>query len=212
MKIKWYGHSFFSFTTEEGIVLITDPFDGSIGYKTPRLEADIILVSHGHNDHSYIENITGKKLVVNKPGYHKVNGLNVKGIKTYHDDVEGEERGENIVFTFEIDGLKICHMGDIGHVPTRQQIEEIGEIDILLIPVGGTFTIDASAAQETISFFKPKIVIPMHFKTPDVVQPIAPVDDFLERMGGGEYVNCCFMEVTPKTLPEEQKTFILRYN
>lgn len=211
MKIKWYGHSCFVFTASDGTRLVTDPFDGSIGYKIPRVEADIILVSHDHYDHNYIEAISGDPVIVNTPGSHNVRGVHINGISTFHDDMKGGKRGSNIIFVFKMDGLNVCHLGDLGHILLREHVEKIGPVDVLHIPVGGTFTIDAAAAQEVVSQLKPRVIIPMHFKTQDVSLPIAPVDDFIERMGGGEELNSCFVEITSETLPVDQKIIVLKY-
>jgi L-ascorbate metabolism protein UlaG (beta-lactamase superfamily) len=211
MKIRWYGHSCFSFTAEDSTRLIVDPFDGSIGYKIPNVDADIVIVSHDHYDHNYTEAISGSPVIVNSPGTYKIKDIPIKGISTYHDELKGDKRGENIVFIFEMDGLKICHLGDLGHVLTREQAEKIGRPDILLIPVGGTFTIDITAAEEVINQLEPKLIIPMHFKTEDVSLPIAPVDDFIERVGGGKMMDTCYLDITRQTLPVIPSVWVMNY-
>ena len=211
MKIRWYGHSCFSFTAQDSTRLITDPFDGSIGYKIPHVDADIVTVIHDHNDHNYTEAVSGLPVIVNSPGTYKIKGIPITGVGTYHDELQGEKRGGNIVFIFEMDDLKICHLGALGHVLTREQAERIGCPDILLIPVGGTFTIDATAAEEVINQLEPKLIIPMHFKTKDVSLPIAPVDDFLEQVGGGKMIDTCYFDITRQTLPVIPSVWVMNY-
>jgi L-ascorbate metabolism protein UlaG (beta-lactamase superfamily) len=214
MKIKWYGHSCFGLTAENGKRVITDPFDGSIGYKIPTIDADIVTVSHDHYDHNYVEAVRGNPEIVKTPGSHRVKGIKIHGFKTYHDDVQGQKRGENIIFVIEIDGIRVCHLGDLGHILTRDKVKEIGEVDVLLIPVGGTFTIDACDAKEVVEQLKPRIIIPMHYKTEDVSLPIAPVEEFLEKMGMGEQVEDNSIRIRKDELPprEEPVLYVLDYS
>lgn len=211
MRLRWYGHSCFAITTAAGTRIVTDPFDGSIGYDIPRIEADIVLVSHDHYDHNYVEAIMGEPKVIKTPGPHKIADVVIKGVPTFHDDLGGEKRGPNTVFIIEADGLRICHLGDLGHVLTRSQVADIGSIDVLLIPVGGTFTINACSAMEVVNQLNPKVVIPMHFKTPDEALPIDPADKFLEKAGGAERLANSFIELGPEDLPGEMKVVVLNY-
>lgn len=165
MRIKWLGHSCFKITSKNGIRIVTDPFDDNVGYKLPAVETDIVTISHGHFDHNFIDCIMGNFEVVNKVGNFYIKDVPITGIHTYHDDEQGAKRGDNIVYTFEIDDLKICHLGDLGHVLTPSQIEMIGKVDILLIPVGGVYTINSEGALNVVKQLNPSIVIPMHYKT-----------------------------------------------
>ncbi|MFW6118356.1 MAG: MBL fold metallo-hydrolase [Chloroflexota bacterium] len=194
MKVKWLGHSCFLVTSREGLRIITDPYavTGGINYSPIEETADIVAVSHGHDDHSNISAVQGKPEVVRGDGTNTAKGIQFRGIATYHDASQGTQRGPNTVFCFAADDMKLCHLGDLGHVLTPGQVNEIGTVDILFIPVGGLFTIDACIASRICDQLKPKVVIPMHFKTPKCAYPIAGVEDFLKgkknvrRVGGSE--------------------------
>lgn len=183
MKIKWLGHSCFLLTSESGIRILTDPFDAQVGYALPTVEADIVTTSHSHSDHNYIQAVKGRFKHLNEPGIYEQNGIIVTGVATFHDDVEGKKRGRNIVFVFEMDGLRICHLGDIGHVLTGQQLVMIGKIDIVMVPVGGTYTVNATEAFKTVKLLNPAVTIPMHFQTPVLGLPIDRVEKFLNEVG-----------------------------
>jgi len=180
MKIKWLGHATFLITSDTGIKIITDPYmpTDELRYGEINEPADIVTVSHDHFDHNNVASVRGKPEVVR--GTAEVKGIKFRGITTYHDEFQGEKRGKNTVFCFELDGLKICHLGDLGHLLTDKQASEIGEVDILLIPVGGFYTIDALVASQVCGWLKPKAIIPMHFKTDRCHLPIATVDEFLK--------------------------------
>jgi len=182
MKVKWLGHSCFLVTSKSGIRIITDPYavGGGINYAPIEETADIVVVSHGHSDHSNVSAVQGKPEVVKGDGIKTAKGIQFKGITTYHDASQGTQRGLNTIFCFTIDDIKLCHLGDLGHVPSPGQVNEIGAVDILFIPVGGFYTIDASVASQVCDKLKPKVVIPMHFKTPKCTYPIAGVEDFLK--------------------------------
>lgn len=211
MKIRWFGHACFLMESQDGTKIVTDPFDGSVGYKMPTMEADIVTVSHDHYDHNYVEGVQCDPTVVNSPGECNISGINIKGIPAFHDEVKGAKRGPVVIFVYEIDGLTICHMGDLCHLLSKSQLEEIGKVDVLLIPVGGTFTLDADGASAVIEQIQPKIVIPMHYQTPAVSMPIDPVDNFLEKMGIGEHIDSTTIEVTPETLGNELRVLVLNY-
>lgn len=210
MKIEWFGHDCFRLTSADGTRILTDPFNEKVGYKVPHVETDLVTCSHGHYDHHSVEVVKGHPPVIDKPGKHLFKGIAITGTPTWHDHEQGKARGENTVFTYEIDGLRIAHMGDLGHVPDKAQVAAIGHIDIMMVPVGGYFTIDAAEAIEVIQLFSPRIVIPMHFKTPVMNFPIAGVDVFLRLAGAAEKHGQSF-EITAQTLPAQQKTFILDY-
>jgi len=183
MKIRWFGHACFLLTSSEGVRVLTDPFDDQVGYELPAVEADIVTTSHDHFDHNYTQIVKGTFLHVNKPGETQKDGIRIFGVMTYHDKDQGSKRGENVVYTFDIDGLRICHFGDIGHVPSAQQIAEIGDIDVALLPVGGIFTVDATEAYEIVKLLKPKVTIPMHYKTPYLKFGLDDVNSFLSKAG-----------------------------
>lgn len=189
--------------------IVTDPFDPSLGYKIPSLEADMVTVSHEHYDHNATDQVKGNPEIVRGVGEKKIKDIAIRGVDTFHDKAQGSERGGNIVFSFEIDGMKIIHLGDLGHILTQEQIENIGEVDILLIPVGGTFTIDAQEATQVVGQLKPKITIPMHYKTPAITLPIEGVEGFLSGKKNIERTK--ELEVRKEELPKEEKIIVLEY-
>jgi L-ascorbate metabolism protein UlaG (beta-lactamase superfamily) len=182
MKVKWLGHACFLITSRDGLRVITDPYavSGGISYSPLRETADIVVVSHDHGDHNNVSAVQGKPEVVKGSGKKFVKGIKFNGVATSHDTSHGRERGLNTVTCFILDDLRLCHLGDLGHVLSAAQVTEIGAVDILFIPVGGYFTIDASAANQVCDQLKPRVVIPMHFKTPKCAYPIASVEDFLK--------------------------------
>jgi len=212
MKIKWLGHSCFLITSKDGTRVITDPYavGGGINYSPIEETADVVVVSHGHGDHSNVSAVQGKPEVVRGDGTKTAKGIHFKGITTYHDASQGKQRGPNTVFCFTLDGIKLCHLGDLGHVLDPEQVTEFGAVDILLVPVGGYFTIDASEASQVCNQLKPKVVIPMHFKTPKCAYPIAGVEDFLRgkidvrRVGGSE------VDVEQEKLPAATEIVLLQ--
>lgn len=165
MTITWYGQSCFRLEAKEGSVLI-DPFSKEIGLKPPRIKDDVVLVTHQHSDHNNIEDANPEAFIIQNPGEYENHGIAIQGIQSFHDNKEGAERGLNTIYVLKAEELTICHLGDLGHPLTDHQIEEIGDVDILMIPVGGTYTIDAKTAIEVINQVEPKIVIPMHYMVP----------------------------------------------
>lgn len=185
MKIKWNGHASFTITASDGTVIVTDPYDptgygGVLMYEQVKDKADGVLVSHDHADHNYVKGIPGSPEVIKGPG--RVKDIKVKGIPTYHDESGGSQRGENIVFVFAVDGMNICFAGDLGHLLSNEQIDAIGPLDLLLIPVGGTYTVDADGAAKIAEALNPRLIIPMHYKTDKCDLPISAVDNFLDKM------------------------------
>ena len=179
MDITYIGHSSFKIKTKSATV-ITDPFDpASTGIKFPPQEADIVTISHDHADHNYLEKISGYKKVVAGPGEYEIMGISIIGISTFHDDKEGSERGKNTIYVYEAEGLRIVHLGDLGHALSESQIEALGEVDILMIPVGGVYTIGPKEASDLVSAVEPYFVIPMHFGG-DKLQPL---EAFLKEVG-----------------------------
>ena len=182
MTIKFLGHASFLITSDEGVRIITDPYEsggynGALRYGPITDEADIVTISHDHADHNYVAGVPGNPVVITEST--EVSGVSFRVIDSYHDDVKGAERGPNRIFCFQVDGIRVCHLGDLGHLLSTEQATSIGDVDVLLIPVGGHFAIDARGATQTIGQLQPSVVIPMHFKTPKVDFPIAPVDEFL---------------------------------
>ena len=202
------GHSCFRIKGSQAIV-ITDPFPPDLGYSLGKQTADIVTVSHQHPSHMYTEAISGEPRIVSGPGEYEISGVLIIGIATFHDSVRGQTRGKNTAYLMEIDGISICHLGDLGHVLSSEQVEEIGDIDVLLLPVGGVSTINAAMAAEVIRQLEPKVVIPMHYKTPLLKRELDPVDDFLREMGVGQVEPRARLSVSRTNLPPSTQVFIL---
>jgi L-ascorbate metabolism protein UlaG (beta-lactamase superfamily) len=165
-------------TDSKGTRVFTDPFDPKTGYSLPKTETDFVTCSHDHFDHNYLEAAAGTPDVIDKAGEYEVNGLRIRGIETNHDNVGGTKRGKNIVFIFEMDGMRIAHFGDIGEIPDEETLKAIGGVDVMLVPIGGIYTIDHTEALRLANLVRPNVVIPMHYSTPDVnikLGPLAPM-------------------------------------
>jgi len=210
MKIKWLGHASFMVTSETGIKIITDPYvtAENLNYGEINESADIVTVSHEHGDHSNVSGVRGNPEAVR--GTAKVKGIEFKGIPTYHDDVGGKLRGKNTVFCFKVDGVRVCHLGDLGHQLSPQQIAELGSVDILLIPVGGFYTIDAKVAGQLCDRLKPKVIIPMHFKNDKCAFPIAGVDEFLKGKKGVSRLDTSEVDFKQGELPASTQIMVLK--
>ncbi|MDD2753176.1 MAG: MBL fold metallo-hydrolase [Candidatus Portnoybacteria bacterium] len=202
MVITWYGQSCFKIQSGE-TVLFTDPFAKEIGLTPPRGQANIVTISHNHFDHNNSEAINGGSLVIDEPGEYESKGVDIKGILSFHDDKEGKERGTNTIYIIDMEGMKICHLGDLGQAKlTAEQVEKIDGVDILMIPVGGTYTIDEEMAAEIINQIEPRIVIPMHYKIPGLTSKIEGVDAFLKEMGVAKKETVDKLTLKKKDLPE----------
>lgn len=212
MRIKWLGHSCFKMSNKKGIRVLTDPFDDNVGYKLPTVETDIITMSHGHYDHNFVDCVMGNFEIVNKIGNFYVKDIPIKGVHTCHDEENGQKRGDNTAYIYEMDGVKVCHLGDLGHLLSPEQIDMIGEVDVLLIPVGGVYTIDAEKAVQVVYQLKPSVVIPMHYKTPALKFQLDPIDKFIELMGKGERTGTQFIQINTEDLNKDNlKVYILNY-
>ncbi|WP_160679915.1 MBL fold metallo-hydrolase [Clostridium sp. C8-1-8] len=215
MKIKWYGHSCFMITSENGTRILIDPYKNMLGYKLPEeIEAEIVATSHVHGDHNYIQAVKGSFVHINKTGSFLEHGIEIKGVETFHDKVSGAKRGKNIVYNFTIDGIKLCHCGDLGHTLSDDLVKEIGEVDILLVPVGGGFTIDAADAVKVMHKLNPTVVIPMHYRT-KALGPMglafAKVDKFLaaSALQVKEYKE---LELNSTNIREYSGIALMKYN
>lgn len=210
MDITWYGHSCFRLS-ERGVTIITDPFIDDMGYERPRVRTDVVTISHDHPGHNSRIGFRGGPRFFDGPGEYEVKGVFITGIATYHDGRRGAIRGLNTVFLFEFDGLTVCHLGDLGHVPVQSQVETLSDVDVLLVPVGGLHTIDASNAAEVISLIEPRLVIPMHYKTPVEKAKLQTVDKFLKEMGLAPMPAQPELKVTKSSLPDETQVVVLDY-
>jgi L-ascorbate metabolism protein UlaG (beta-lactamase superfamily) len=186
MMISYLGHSCFKLQDKlgpEGVTLVTDPFDKATGFKVPNFEADIVTISHQHHDHNNAEALRGEPFIINTPGEYDVKNVMVQGMEVFHDDKGGAERGKNIIYQIKMDDLTLAHLGDLGHVLTDEQLEQIGDIDILFIPVGGKYTIDAKKAVEVVSQLEPRIVVPMHYAVAGMKSDLDGVEKFIKELG-----------------------------
>lgn len=163
--------------------MVTDPFDKSVGLKAPNFEADIITVSHSHFDHNNVSALRGQPYIIKTAGEYDIKGVTIYGVESWHDDKQGKERGTNIIYRIDMDDVSIVHLGDLGHILDNKQLEILVGTDVLLIPVGGKFTIDAKQAMEVVSQIEPRIVIPMHYKLPDLTMALDGVDKFIKEIG-----------------------------
>jgi len=187
MDIVYLGHSSFRLKGKVAS-LVTDPFDPKmVGLSFPKVSADIVTVSHDHKDHNKVELVKDVKKVIAGPGEYEINGVSVIGIQSYHDDKKGKLRGKNTIYVIEMDGLRIVHLGDLGHKLSERMVEQIGNVDILMIPVGGEYTINTSIAVEVVRSIEPKLVIPMHFKTPklkpETFAKLTTEESFVKELG-----------------------------
>lgn len=210
MDITWYGHSCFRLS-DRGVTVVTDPPSDDMGYERPRIRADVVTISHEHPGHNNRIGFRGGPKFFGGPGEYEVKGVFITGIATYHDGRKGASRGRNTVFLFEFDGVTICHLGDLGHVPTQAEVEALSSVDVLLIPVGGVNTIDPSKASEVISLIEPLLVVPMHYKTPVEKAKLQTVDKFLKEMGLDPMPLQLELKVTKSSLPEETQVVLLDY-
>jgi len=180
-----------------------------MGYSLGKQTANIVTVSHQHPSHSYVQDIGGEPKLVKGPGEYEISNVLIIGIATYHDSVKGQTRGKNTVYLMEIDGVAVCHLGDIGHVLSDEHVEEMGNVDVLLLPVGGVSTINAAMAAEVIRKLEPKAVIPMHYKTPVLDRELDPVEDFLKEMGMGQVEPRPKLSISKSNLPISTQVFVL---
>ncbi len=207
VSLRWFGHACFMIRGSKTVV--TDPFhQRDVGYPTPDVEADIVTVSHDHFDHNKVEVLKGNPKVVRGAGEFEVEGVKIKGVKTFHDSSGGRQRGENVVFKIELDGIKFCHLGDLGHVLGDEEVKEIGDVDVLLVPVGGFFTIGPEEASKVVEQLSPKVVVPMHYKTEVIDFPIKPVDEFLK---GKENVRRFDTSEVEVKIPERREIWVLKW-
>ncbi len=219
MKIQWIGHAAFLLVTDDGTRIITDPYEsgsygGALGYGPIQMAADIVTISHEqHEDHNYTKAVQGDPVIIkglveeNKD----IGGINIHRVHAFHDKSKGKERGENYISIIKADGLSICHMGDLGHILTNEQIKDIGQLDVLLIPIGGVYTIGPKEATKIINQLKPRIAIPMHYKTSKCGFPLATVDEFLEGKEKIKEKDDTTIEIQADSLPQATEIVVLAH-
>ncbi len=208
MRIQYLGHSSFLIKTKEASIL-TDPFDPKMtGLKFPKVEADIITVSHQHRDHNQTELVEGKRVVFDFPGEYESRGVRFYGYQVFHDDQGGGERGENIIFKIIAEGITVVHCGDLGHMPANEILAQLDDVDILMVPVGGIYTIDAKTAKELGDKLSPKLTIPMHYLVPAMNQEtfgqLAPVSEYLKLAGKEGLEPVRRLDVKAESMPENE--------
>jgi len=210
MKIRYLGHSSFLLTESTGTSILTDPY-GEIGYELPNVQADAVTVSHGHYDHNNIHAVQGYPKIFEKEGQYEFGGVHISAVKSFHDNEFGEKRGENLIFKFRMDGIEICHLGDLGEDCSSALIESLLPVDVLLIPVGGTYTLDSEQAKEYVDRIMPPIVIPMHYKTKNLNLDIDKPDEFLDMFDKQdvEELEDFEIELSRDDIDEEQTKIIL---
>jgi L-ascorbate metabolism protein UlaG (beta-lactamase superfamily) len=214
MNIRFLGHACFLVTDSAGTKIVFDPYEpggfgGGLGYGPLEEPADIVLISHDHGDHNFAAGVPGDPQVIKGAGEHSVGSLTFRGIAAKHDAKGGSDRGEDTIFCAEIDGVRVCHLGDLGHQLSRSQVADIGPVDVLMCPVGGFFTIDAQGATMVMKTLEARITIPMHYKTPKAAFPIAAVDDFVAGKTNVRHPGASDITVTRESLPDEPEIVVL---
>ncbi len=210
MDINWLGHSCFRIRGNQTTV-ITDPYSPGLGYSLGEPNARIVTVSHQHPGHSYVQGISGEPRLVTGPGEYEIGNVLIIGIATFHDGEKGSNRGKNTVYLMEVGEVSVCHLGDLGHMLTAEQMEELGNVDILLIPVGGVSTINAPIAAEIVRQLEPKVVIPMHYQTEVLNRELEPVERFLKEIGVEGVTPQPKLSLTRSSLPASTQVFLLNY-
>ena len=217
MVIQYYGHSCFKMITKpagrgkEDVNIFFDPFDKKIGLRPPQGQADVVLVSHAHSDHNNAEALRGEPYVIDIPGEYSAKGVNIIGIDSYHDNKNGAESGNNTIFVIESEELRVCHLGDLGTELTEKQLEKINGVDILMIPVGGNYTIDGKMAKEIVKKIEPSIIIPMHYKMKGTAADvkIESEDKFCAEMGNCPKNKVSRINIKKKELKDQEMQVIL---
>jgi len=215
MNITWYGHSCFKIQTKphrgsEDITIFTDPFDKRIGLRPPQGNANIITISHSHYDHNNATALKGEPSIIDAPGEYSIKNIQIEGVDSFHDKKEGSERGRNAIFIIKSEDLKICHLGDLGHILSEDQVEKIGDIDVLMIPVGGKYTISPKEAENVVSQLEPKIILPMHYKIKDLkIEGLEDEKRFCAEIGISVEKNVSKLNIRKKDLDEMENKIIL---
>ena len=220
LTLRWFGHAFFVVTSSDGVRVAMDPF-GDIGYPMPEVDADVVTVSHGHGDHNGADRLAGSPAILrgleaggadwNAISYD-LRDVRITALPAYHDNVEGRKRGLNSIFIVEIGGLRLAHLSDIGHTLSAETLEDMGRIDILLVPVGGIFSIDGRQAIDIMTRLRPAITIPIHYKTAATATwPIKDESTFLGGLNNVRRLDATTISVTPETLPDRPEVWVMQY-
>ena len=209
VELSWYGQTCFRFDGRESIAVVTDPCSPEQGISLPRLQADIVTVSHHTASCHYLDAVRGPFKLLDGPGEYEISGVFITGVSTFADDKEGRVRGLNTVFAFDFDGTTICHLGRLGHVPTQSQVKNLGSVNVLLVPVGGGGSLTSTQASEVIGLFEPDIVVPMRYQIPGLQEDLDNVDTFLKEMGIDEADRQKTLEVSESSTADETEIFVL---
>jgi len=211
MYITWLGHSCFKIQEKsgnDGATLITDPFSKELGLKVPHFEADIVTISHDHDDHNNKEALRGEPFIINTAGEYDIKNIFIEGVESFHDNNKGDVKGNNIIYRIDIDNISVTHLGDLGHTLDSKQLEILAGTDILLIPVGGKFTLDAKKAVEVVSQIEPRIVIPMHYKVSGLKVDLDGVEKFIKEIGLTPRKEEK-LKISKKDLPQEDMELVI---
>lgn len=213
MNIVWKGQSCFQISTtpnKNGLVsIVIDPFDKETGLKVPKFQANILLTTHNHRDHNNTRAVSGEYLLINRPGEYDIKSIFIEGIPSFHDDSQGKEKGANTIYTIKSEDIKICHLGDLGQKELNpEQLKRIGEVDILMIPIGGTYTIDSSEAIKIMAQIEPKIIIPMHYHLPGMKIKLDSIDKFLKILGIKKAETTAKLSIKKKDISDQEAKII----
>jgi|YNPNPStandDraft_1061719.scaffolds.fasta_scaffold01328_16 hypothetical protein len=209
MEIVWFGLNFFRFSERGMATIVTDPYAPEVGLPLPHPRADVITLSSNDPQNGYTRGVRGPFRVLDTPGEYEIGGVFITAIATYADKRRGAERGLNTIFHFDYDGLTICHLGNLGHPPTQTQVEALGTVDVLLVPVGGDSGLTPAQAAEVISMLEPSLVIPMRYKTPGLTLPLGTLNRFLKQMGLEKARTEDSLKISARTLPSETEIVVL---
>jgi L-ascorbate metabolism protein UlaG (beta-lactamase superfamily) len=207
MEITWYGQSCFRLSERGKASIVTDPFDESIGYAVPKLKADVVTISHDAPGHSYTASVKNFQRVIDRPGEYEIGGVFIIGVAM--PNVEVTPPKQNIAFLLDFDGLTVVHLGDLDHIPQQSMIEQLGSVNVALVPVGGGGALNATQAVELINMLEPNIVIPMHYKTPENLLELDPLDRFLKEMGVSRIQQEETFKIAAGSLPEQAQIVVL---
>ena len=209
MDISWFGQSCFKIKGKQASIIL-DPYSDQIGFKLPKLESDIVAITHDHYDHSASSEVSGDPFVITGPGEYEIKGISVVGMSSFHDNKKGQERGKNILYNVQVDGVRIAHLGDLGQEElTAAQIEGLGSVGVLMIPVGSVYTIDASTAAKISASLEPDIILPMHYQDKEAKVDLEPVENFLKEMGKENVEKVKKLTVSKDRLPSEPQVVLL---
>lgn len=204
MLIKWLGHACFYIESSQGTRIVIDPFDAPTGYQPPSVEADLCLCSHDHHDHHAVDVLQGEPKVIDTPGRQEFKDIKIRGLKSYHDRNKGQDRGENVIYFLDVDGVKLAHCGDLGMPMDAMMMADFGRVDLLMVPVGGKYTISAKDAWGIVQMVRPTLVTPMHYKTPHSNIEVASIDGFLQCAGLLQAPIPVDQLILPDQLPKEK--------